>query len=99
VRRIITQDFLQAFENVDIILTPTTPAPAFKIGEKTADPVAMYLEDIFTVTANLTGMPAMSIPSGFSEVEGKKLPLGLQMTARHGDEKTLFEVGKDFLGE
>lgn len=99
VRRIITQDFLHAFENVDIILTPTTPAPAFKIGEKTADPVAMYLEDIFTVTANLTGMPAMSIPSGFSEVEGKKLPLGLQMTARHGDEKTLFEAGKDFLGE
>ncbi len=99
VRRIITQDFLQAFENVDIILTPTTPAPAFKIGEKTADPVAMYLEDIFTVTANLTGMPAMSIPSGFSEVLGKKLPLGIQMTARHGDEKTLFEVGKEFLGE
>ncbi len=99
VRRIITQDFLKAFEDVDVILTPTTPAPAFKIGEKTADPVAMYLEDIFTVTANLTGMPAMSIPSGFSEIGGKKLPLGLQMTARHGDEKTLFEVGKDFLGE
>ncbi len=99
VRRIITDDFVKAFEEVDIIMTPTTPAPAFKIGEKTADPVAMYLEDIFTVTANLTGMPAMSIPSGFSEIEGKKLPLGLQMTARHGDEETLFEVGKEFLGE
>lgn len=99
VRRIITQDFLKAFEDVDVILTPTTPSPAFKIGEKTSDPVAMYLEDIFTVTANLTGLPAMSIPSGFSEVEGKKLPLGIQMTARHGDEKTLFEVGKEFLGE
>lgn len=100
VRRIITEDFMKAFESVDVILTPTTPAPAFKVGEKTADPVAMYLEDIFTVTANLTGMPAMSIPSGFSDVEGKKegkkLPLGLQMTARHGDEKTLFEVGKEF---
>ncbi len=96
VRRIITEDFLNAFENVDVILTPTTPAPAFKIGEKTADPVAMYLEDIFTVTANLTGMPAMSIPSGFSEIGGKKLPLGLQMTARHGDEEVLFEVGKEF---
>lgn len=95
VRRIITQDFLKAFEKVDILMTPTTPAPAFKIGEKTSDPVAMYLEDIFTVTANLTGMPAMSIPSGFSG----KLPLGIQMTARHGDEKTLFEVGKEFLGE
>lgn len=95
VRRIITQDFLKAFEKVDILMTPTTPAPAFKIGEKTSNPVAMYLEDIFTVTANLTGMPAMSIPSGFSG----KLPLGIQMTARHGDEKTLFEVGKEFLGE
>ena len=94
-RRIITQDFLKAFENVDIILTPTTPTPAFKIGEKLSDPVSMYLEDIFTVTANLTGLPAMSVPSGFSE----KLPLGIQMTARHGDEKTLFEAGKEFLGE
>jgi aspartyl-tRNA(Asn)/glutamyl-tRNA(Gln) amidotransferase subunit A len=99
VRRRLTQDFLEAFKKVDIIMTPTTPAPAFKIGEKTADPVAMYLEDIFTVTANLTGMPAISIPSGTADVEGKKLPLGLQMTARHGDEKTLFEAGKDFLGE
>ncbi len=99
VRRILTQDFLEAFKKVDIILTPTTPAPAFKIGEKTSDPVAMYLEDIFTVTANLTGMPAISIPSGVAAVEGKNLPLGLQMTARHGDEKTLFEVGKEFLGE
>ena len=98
-RRKLTDDFTHAFKKVDIILTPTTPAPAFKIGEKLSDPVAMYLEDIFTVTANLTGMPAISIPSGTSEVEGKKLPLGLQMTARHGDEAVLFEVGKEFLGE
>jgi aspartyl-tRNA(Asn)/glutamyl-tRNA(Gln) amidotransferase subunit A len=95
VRRVITEDFNKAFEKVDIIVTPTTPAPAFKIGEKTADPVAMYLEDIFTVTANLTGMPAISVPSGFAG----KLPLGLQMTARHGDEATLFAAGKDFAGE
>ena len=94
-RRVITEDFHKAFENVDIVLTPTTPAPAFKIGEKSSDPVAMYLEDIFTVTANLTGMPAMTIPSGFAD----KLPLGVQITARHGDERTLFEVGKDLLGE
>jgi len=99
VRRTLTEDFLEAYEKVDIIMTPTTPGPAFKIGEKSADPVAMYLEDIFTVTANLTGMPAISIPAGYSEVDGKRLPLGLQMTARHGDEQTLFEVGKDFLGE
>ena len=95
VRRIITEDFHKAFQKVDIIITPTTPTPAFKIGEKSSDPVAMYLEDIFTVTANLTGMPAISIPSGFSG----KLPLGLQMTARHGDEASLFKIGKEFLGE
>ncbi|MES2216750.1 MAG: Asp-tRNA(Asn)/Glu-tRNA(Gln) amidotransferase subunit GatA [Patescibacteria group bacterium] len=99
VRAMITQDFLKAFESVDVIVTPTTPAPAFKIGEKANDPVAMYLEDIFTVTANITGMPALSVPCGFAEKEGKKLPLGLQLTARHGDEKTLFEAGKEFLGE
>ncbi len=98
-RKVITDDFLRAFEKVDIILTPTTPAPAFKIGEKISDPVAMYLEDIFTVTANLTGMPAISIPSGHSEISGKKLPLGLQMTAIHGNEKILFDIGKEFLGE
>lgn len=99
VRRILTQDFMNAFEKVDIIITPTTPAPAFKIGEKASDPIAMYLEDIFTVTANLTGMPAISIPSGFSKVDGKSLPLGLQMTARHGEEEILFRLGKEFLGE
>jgi aspartyl-tRNA(Asn)/glutamyl-tRNA(Gln) amidotransferase subunit A len=96
VRRIITEDFIKAFEKVDIVLTPTTPAPAFKIGEKTSDPVAMYLEDIFTVTANLTGMPALSVPSGSAVREGKSLPLGIQLTGRHGDEETLFTAGKDF---
>ncbi|MEK7646082.1 MAG: Asp-tRNA(Asn)/Glu-tRNA(Gln) amidotransferase subunit GatA [Patescibacteria group bacterium] len=99
VRQMITKDFLDAFEKVDVIVTPTTPSTAFKIGEKTADPVAMYLEDIFTVTANLTGMPAISIPCGTTSKEGKELPLGLQISGRHGDEKTLFQVGKDFLGE
>ena len=94
-RRIITDDFIKAFESVDIILTPTAPSPAFKIGEKTADPVAMYLEDIFTVTANLTGLPALSVPAGFAEIDGKKLPIGMQLTARHGDEATLFSAGKD----
>jgi aspartyl-tRNA(Asn)/glutamyl-tRNA(Gln) amidotransferase subunit A len=99
VRRMITADFLKAFETVDVIVTPTTPSTAFKIGEKTSDPVAMYLEDIFTVTANLTGMPALSVPCGTALKEGKQLPLGLQISGRHGGEKTLFHVGKDFLGE
>ncbi|MFA6432738.1 MAG: Asp-tRNA(Asn)/Glu-tRNA(Gln) amidotransferase subunit GatA [Candidatus Paceibacterota bacterium] len=99
VKGLITQDFNKAFESVDLIATPTTPSPAFKIGEKGSDPVAMYLEDIFTVTANLTGMPAISVPCGMAERDGKQLPLGLQLTARHGDEATLFEAGKEFLGE
>ena len=105
VRQMITNDFLKAFESVDIIATPTAPSPAFKIGEKANDPVSMYLEDIFTVTANLTGLPAISIPCGVKKEksnDGKSevlLPIGLQLTARHGDEKTLFGAGKDFLGE
>ncbi len=109
VRRMITDDFIEAFDpaggGADLILTPTAPSPAFKIGEKASDPMAMYLEDIFTVTANLTGMPAISVPmgqeAGSRKQEGKNppLPMGLQLTARHGDEKTLFEAGKDFLGE
>jgi aspartyl-tRNA(Asn)/glutamyl-tRNA(Gln) amidotransferase subunit A len=111
VRRMITDDFLAAFDpavgGVDLIATPTAPSPAFKIGEKTNDPVAMYLEDIFTVTANLTGMPAISVPctvsgSGADSSSNNKavsLPIGLQLTARHGREDDLFVAGKDFLGE
>lgn len=99
VRKMITDDFLKAFGSVDLIATPTAPSPAFKIGEKVSDPIAMYLEDIFTVTANITGMPALSIPCGISKVDDKELPIGLQLTARHGDEKTLFTAGKEFLGE
>ncbi len=94
VRRIIKEEFAKAFEEVDVILTPTTPAPAFKIGEK-SDPLSMYLADIFTVTANIVGCPAISIPSGFSG----DLPLGIQFMAKDGAEKTLFEIGKRFLGE
>ncbi|MEK7641904.1 MAG: Asp-tRNA(Asn)/Glu-tRNA(Gln) amidotransferase subunit GatA [Patescibacteria group bacterium] len=95
VRKMITDDFLKAFKEVDVIATPTAPSPAFKIGEKTNDPVAMYLEDIFTVTANITGMPAISVPCGSAHKEGKDLPIGLQLTARHGEEEMLFRVGED----
>ncbi len=98
VRAMITNDFIKAFEEVDLVATPTAPGPAFKVGEKASDPMSMYLEDIFTVTANITGMPAISIPCGIAEKDGKKLPLGLQLTARHGDEAALFEAGKEFLG-
>ncbi len=99
-RKVITKDFTDAFAQVDVVLTPTTPTPAFKIDEKSDDPLSMYLADIFTVTANLTGMPAISIPSGFAVEEGGvSLPLGIQMTATHGREELLFGLGKDFLGE
>lgn len=96
VRSLIRKDFEKAFEEVDVVLTPTAPTPAFKIGEKTEDPIQMYLEDIFTVTANLVGIPAISVPSGFTEVEGKKLPLGIQFSAPHMREDILFSIGKKF---
>ena len=99
VRGLIISDFEKAWETVDVVLTPTSPIPAFKIGEKSNDPLAMYLADIFTVTANIAGIPAISIPSGFTEMEGKKLPLGIQLMSKHKTEKTLFTFSKDFLGE
>ncbi|MBI3305752.1 Asp-tRNA(Asn)/Glu-tRNA(Gln) amidotransferase subunit GatA [Candidatus Nomurabacteria bacterium] len=96
VRKLIVHDYEKAFKKVDVILTPTTTGPAFKIGEKVNDPVKMYLEDIFTGSANMAGLPAISIPSGFIEEEGKKLPLGVQFMAPHGGEGILFEIGKKF---
>jgi aspartyl-tRNA(Asn)/glutamyl-tRNA(Gln) amidotransferase subunit A len=74
---------------------PTSPNPAFKIGEKTNDPMAMYLEDIFSVTANLAGVPGISVPAGTVEREGKKLPVGFQLLAPWRGEETLFAVGED----
>ncbi len=91
VRTLIKQDFDNAFEEVDAILTPTTPGPAFTLGEKTGDPVEMYLNDIFTVTVNMAGLPGMSIPAGLSS-EGT--PLGLQLIGRAFDEETLFRTGR-----
>jgi len=90
VRRRIADDFDQAFEKVDALLTPTAPSAAFALGENADDPVAMYLNDIFTVTVNLAGLPGMSIPAG---VDAKGLPLGLQLIGRALDEGTLFSLG------
>lgn len=92
VRNMIKKEFEKAFEKVDIIAMPTSPTPAFKIGEKTNDPLEMYLADIFTVFANLVGVPAISIPDGKVD----NLPTGLQLVAPHLAEKNLFEVGKKF---
>lgn len=98
-RQKISEDFTKAFEDVDIIVTPTTTGPAFKIGEKANDPLSLYLEDVFTVPANIVGIPAMSVPSGFVNIDGKSLPLGIQFMAPHNCENILFDIGKKFLGE
>ena len=92
VRTLLRQDYDRAFESVDVVATPTTPTPAFRLGEKTADPVQMYLNDIFTVSANLTGLPSISVPCGFAS----KLPVGLQLTGRAFDEATLLRAADAF---
>jgi aspartyl-tRNA(Asn)/glutamyl-tRNA(Gln) amidotransferase subunit A len=89
VRSLLARDFDQAFAKVDVIVTPTTPTPAFKLGEKADDPLAMYLADIFTVTADLVGIPGISIPCGKSK-EG--LPIGMQILGKHFDEATVLRV-------
>ena len=94
-KKLITKELRDVFEEVDFILTPTTPTPAFKVGEKTKDPLSMYLADIFTVPANIAGVPSISIPSG---LDGN-LPLGIELTADLGREDNLFIAGKEFLGE
>lgn len=93
VRSLITRDFTQAFEKVDAILAPVSPFPAFKIGEKIDDPLAMYLSDVYTLTGDLAGVPCMSVPSGES-AEG--LPIGLQIFAKHFDEATMFRVAYSY---
>jgi aspartyl-tRNA(Asn)/glutamyl-tRNA(Gln) amidotransferase subunit A len=90
VRRRIADDFDQAFQKVDALLTPTAPSAAFALGDRADDPVAMYLNDIFTVTVNLAGLPGMSIPAG---LDAAGLPLGLQLIGRALDEGTLFSLG------
>lgn len=89
VRTLIKRDFDEAFKGVDVIVTPTTPTPAFKIGEKASDPLQMYLSDIFTISVNLAGVPAISIPCGFSS---QGLPIGLQLIGRHFDEEKILQV-------
>lgn len=98
-RHVLTKEYDDAFASCDVIAFPTTPSPAFKFGEKTGDPVAMYLEDVFTVTANLTGMPAISVPMGMVERDEKMLPTGIHFTAPKGGENTLFKIGAATTGE
>jgi aspartyl-tRNA(Asn)/glutamyl-tRNA(Gln) amidotransferase subunit A len=89
----LRKEFAHVFEKVDAIAMPTSPIPAFKIGEKSHDPLAMYLADIFTVPVNIVGVPAISIPSGKTT---ENLPLSLQLIAPHFAESTLFTIGRDF---
>lgn len=96
VRALIKEDFEKAFKEVDMIFSPTAPEVAFRLGEKTADPLKMYLGDIYTVTANLTGVPALSFPIGTIEEDGKKLPVGGQLMGKWFDEETLLCVGDAF---
>ena len=90
VRTLIRNDFLQAFEKVDAIVTPTTPTAAFKIGEKSDDPLQMYLSDIFTISCNLAGICGISVPCGFTQ--NPKLPIGLQLLGRPFGEETLLKI-------
>jgi aspartyl-tRNA(Asn)/glutamyl-tRNA(Gln) amidotransferase subunit A len=92
VRTLVRSEFDRAFRRYDAILAPVTPAAAFKIGEKVDDPIAMYLNDIFTLPVNIAGLPGISVPSGFAEVEGRRLPLGLQVIGKPFDEATVLRV-------
>jgi aspartyl-tRNA(Asn)/glutamyl-tRNA(Gln) amidotransferase subunit A len=93
VRTLIRNDFDRAFEEVDVLVTPTTPTPAFRLGEKTDDPLEMYLNDVYTVTANLAGVPGLTVPIG-THPGDPPLPVGMQLLGRHFDESLLFRVGQ-----
>jgi aspartyl-tRNA(Asn)/glutamyl-tRNA(Gln) amidotransferase subunit A len=89
VRTLILQDFQRAFEQVDLILTPTSPTVAFRIGEKIDDPLSMYLSDIFTITCNLAGLPGISIPAGTNSAG---LPIGIQVLGNHFQESLMLQA-------
>jgi aspartyl-tRNA(Asn)/glutamyl-tRNA(Gln) amidotransferase subunit A len=93
VRTLIKNDFINAFKSCDAIITPTSPTPAFAIGEKVDDPLAMYLNDIYTVTANLAGVPGLSVPCGLSS---ERLPIGYQLLGPYWSEPTLLRLASEY---
>ena len=93
VRTLIKRDFDQVFEEVDLLVAPVTPTPAFQFGEKIKDPLQMYLSDLYTISASLAGIPAISIPSGFSQ---KGLPIGLQIMGRSFEEETVLRAARAY---
>lgn len=104
VRHLVAGDFTEAFGKVDAIATPTAPTPAFRIGEKTANPLEMYLSDIYTITGSLAGIPGISVPCGWTSAEDnggessgkKKLPVGIQLLGKHFDETRLLRLAHQF---
>jgi len=97
IRRLIAQDFVEAFKQCDVIMGPAAPSTAFKAGEKVDDPVAMYLQDIYTISTNLAGLPGMSVPAGFSTgADGKALPVGLQIIGNYFDEARMLNVAHQY---
>ena len=92
VRELIRRDFASAFEKVDALVSPTSPVPAFKLGERVADPLQMYLADIFTIAANLAGICGISVPCGLAEVDGHRLPIGLQFLGKALDEARILQI-------
>jgi len=97
IRRLIAQDFVEAFKKCDVIMGPAAPSTAFKAGEKVDDPVAMYLQDIYTISTNLAGLPGMSVPAGFSTGDdGKALPVGLQIIGNYFDEARMLNVAHQY---
>ena len=95
-RQLISDDFKQAFEKVDVIMGPTTPEPAFRLGAKASDPVSMYLSDIYTIATNLAGLPGMSIPAGMVSGEKSDMPVGLQIIGNYFDESRLLNVAHQY---
>jgi aspartyl-tRNA(Asn)/glutamyl-tRNA(Gln) amidotransferase subunit A len=93
VRTLVIRDYSEAFERFDVLVSPTSPTTAFRIGEKVDDPLAMYLSDVFTIPANLAGVPAVSVPCG---VDAQGLPIGLQFTANALDEPMLLRAAHSF---
>ena len=99
VRTLIKQDFDEAYKKVDLLVSPVSPTPPWKFGEKVNDPLAMYLSDALTVTINLAGVPGLAVPAGFTRSAGSgqgKLPIGIQFLGPHFSEALLFQVGHAF---
>jgi aspartyl-tRNA(Asn)/glutamyl-tRNA(Gln) amidotransferase subunit A len=92
IRKLISEDFVQAFKKVDVIMGPTAPSVAFNIGEKVDDPITMYLSDVYTIATNLAGLPGISIPAGFGNVSGKERPVGLQIIGNYFAEDKILNV-------